>query len=168
MGTIERCKVLVLMGVTGSGKTVIGRMLARDLGWEFLDGDDFHPTANIAKMAAGIPLTDEDRFPWLKMLGDEIFKHIKNGKNTIVACSALRSVYRDVLSGGKSEIRFIYLKGTKKLLLQRLKNRVHSFMPSTLLDSQLEILEEPKNAIIIEISPTPKVIVEEIKRTVGI
>jgi len=168
MEIIEKNKVVVLMGVMGSGKTVVGELLAQKIGWEFLDGDDFHPDANKEKMATGVPLTDEDRFPWLQVLSAEIGKRINKSENVVLACSALKASYRDILLSGQPEVCFIHLKGPKELISPRLEKRVHNYMPTSLLNSQFETLEEPEDALIIDISPTPTTIVDEIRRKLEI
>ena len=160
--------VVILMGVTGSGKTVIGELLGRILGWKFYDGDDFHPRANVEKMAAGIPLMDEDRFPWLRLLADKIDGWIDKGENAILACSALKTVYRDILMADKSKVRIVHLKGSIELISQRLETRVHRYMPTSLLESQFETLEEPHNALVVDVATTPEAIVQEIRQKLGI
>ena len=139
--------VVVLMGVSGSGKTAVGQALAVKLGWTFEDADDWHPPANVAKMRSGIPLTDEDREPWLQSLNGAIQGWIANGKDTVLACSALKERYRDALRGGIKNSacsRFVYLRGTYEQIDRRLRERSGHFMPESLLRSQFEALEEPK------------------------
>jgi len=155
--------VAIVMGVAGSGKTLIGTALAKSLNWKFADADDFHPTANIEKMTRGIPLTDEDREPWLRGMRDAIDGWIKSGENAVLACSALKQRYRDQLSH-LPETRFVYLKGTPDLIYGRLSLRQHHFMKSEMLASQFTDLEEPADAIIVDVSGTPDEIVAEIKR----
>lgn len=147
---------VVLMGVTGSGKTTVGQVLAARLGWPFLDGDDFHPEANVAKMAAGIPLTDADRWPWLRRLADELGRRLDRGESCLLGCSALRQAYRDALRGaGGDRVRFVHLDGTEALIATRLASRVHRYMPASLLRSQFEALEPPAEAVRLDISGTP-------------
>jgi gluconokinase len=143
--------VVVLMGVTGSGKTTVGERLAAELGWTFADADDFHPAANKAKMHAGIPLTDDDRWPWLQALRQLIEQSLASGHGAIVACSALKSAYRDVLAGGLEGVRFVLLHGDPQVLADRLAERHHEFMNPALLASQLATLEAPADAITIDI-----------------
>ena len=159
--------VIVLMGVTGSGKTVIGEFLARELEWEFYDGDDFHPRANVEKMASGVPLTDEDRFPWLNLLAAQIEDWADRGEQVILACSALKAVYREVIVC-RGEVRLVHLQGSIELISQRLEERVHRYMPSSLLTSQFATLEEPDDALKINIRPAPEVIDGEIREKLGI
>ena len=143
--------VVVLMGVTGSGKTTVGERLAAELGWTFADADDFHPAANKAKMHAGIPLTDDDRWPWLQALRTWIEQSLASGQGAIVACSALKAAYRDVLAGGLDGVRFVLLHGDPQVLADRLAERHHEFMNPALLASQLATLEAPADAITIDI-----------------
>jgi gluconokinase/shikimate kinase len=144
--------VLVLMGVSGGGKTTIAEALAERLGWDYAEGDVMHPAANIAKMSAGIPLTDEDRQPWLARIADWISAQTAAGKPGIVTCSALKRSYRDVLRG--ENVIFVYLKGSYELIASRLAERTGHFMPPSLLRSQFATLEEPgedENAITVDI-----------------
>jgi len=135
---------IIVMGVSGSGKTVIGEKIATQLGAEFMDADDFHPEANIQKMSSGIPLTDEDRFPWLENVGQLVSEHLKAEKTVVVACSALKKIYRDMLRNEISgETKFLYLKSSFADIIDRLEKRKGHFMPPTLLRSQFDTLEEP-------------------------
>lgn len=152
---------LIVMGVSGSGKSTIGRRLAQRLGWEFRDADDDHPAANVAKMKAGTPLTDEDRAPWLAILAQRIVRSGETGQSLVLACSALKQRYRDQLAGGDAGVRFVYLKGDKTQIAERMAKRQH-FMPAALLDSQFAALEEPTDAIIVTIARTPDQIVAEV------
>lgn len=142
--------IVVLMGVSGCGKTTIGAALAAALGWPFIEGDDLHPPENVAKMAAGIPLTDEDRWPWLDRIVVELRRITALGGNAVLACSALRRSYRDRLAQG-GDVRFVYLRGDRQTIAARLAARRHRYMPATLLDSQFATLEEPGDAIEIDI-----------------
>jgi len=153
--------VILLMGVSGSGKTTVGQLLASQLGWEFADGDDYHPAANVEKMRNGIPLTDADRAPWLETLRALIAGWIAAGKNVVLACSALRRAYRESLRVAP-EVRVVYLKGTPQLLRERLHARVGHFMTERMLESQLAALEEPEDAVVVDVDRAPARIVAEI------
>ena len=155
--------VIVLMGVSGSGKTSVGVLLARALGGEFVEGDDYHPPANVAKMRQGIPLDDADRRPWLETLAAEIGRWLEAGRTVVLACSALKRSYRAILRGGRPGVRFIYLKGNVALIRARLAKRRGHYMPASLLDSQLATLEEPLDAIVADIDATPEQIAAEIQ-----
>ena len=152
--------VVVLIGVSGSGKSTIGRRLARAMRCRFYEGDDFHSRANKQKMRARVPLTDADRWPWLNTIHDLISKILAQGKHAVVACSALRKSYRDCLR--QPGVRFVYLKGDYTLLHERLKDRRGHFFKVDLLASQFETLEEPLNAIIVDVARPPAAIVAEI------
>lgn len=157
--------MIILMGVTGSGKTTIGRLLARDLGWPFYDGDDFHPAANVEKMRSGIPLNDADRAGWLAALRALIQQKIEAGQPAILACSALKQKYREQLQQDhEHEISFVYLKGDYDLIEKRLQARRGHFMNPRLLASQFEALEEPQGVLTIDIATAPAIIVAGIKR----
>jgi gluconokinase len=145
--------IVVLMGVCGSGKTVVGEALAADLGWPFHDGDDFHPPANVAKMAAGVPLIDADRWPWLDVLAAEMAAVNKAGKDAVLACSALKRAYRDRIARA-GNVRFVYLEGDYDTIAARLATRSHRYMPPTLLASQFATLEAPDDAIVIDVRAT--------------
>lgn len=162
MAVEGRGQVVILMGVCGCGKTTIGRLLAQQTGWPFYDGDDFHPPANVEKMARGEALGDEDRYPWLRLLAAEMENWMAAG-NVILACSALKERYRQILAGGRSQVRIVYLKGSKELIGQRLASRVHRYMPPTLLDSQFATLEEPRDSIVVEVLTTPEAAVAQIR-----
>jgi carbohydrate kinase (thermoresistant glucokinase family) len=153
--------VLVVMGVSGSGKTTVGALLARRLGLPFHDADDFHSDENKAKMRRGEPLTDADRAPWLATLAARI-RDWDAGGGAVLACSALREAYRQTLGGGSADVRFVYLKGARATLLARLRDRRGHYMPATLLDSQLATLEEPTAAITVSIDLGPERMVEEV------
>ncbi len=154
--------LLLLMGVTASGKSTVGRILAERLGWPFFDGDDFHPPANIEKMSHGIPLTDEDRAPWLAALHQVLADHEHRGVSAIVASSALKERYRHVLLDGLHTVRLVYLKGDPAVLQARLDSRVGHFMPKTMLPSQMAALEEPADAFVADAAQTPEAIAEKI------
>ena len=143
MGTETPC-ARVVMGVSGSGKSTIAEHLAARIGWRCVDGDLFHPPANVAKMSAGHPLTDEDRWPWLQAIADEIDRLSAAGQRAVVACSALKRAYRDILVHGRDDVRIVYLEGTQHLIAKRLAARKGHFMPPGLLDSQFKTLEPPR------------------------
>ena len=142
--------IVVLMGVCGSGKTTIGRALAASLGWPFHDADDFHPPTNVEKMAAGIALDDADRRPWLDRIVDELAYAGAGHGHVVLACSALRQKYRDRLAHA-GNVRFVYLKGDATTIAGRLADRAHKYMPASLLPSQFATLEEPVDALIVDI-----------------
>lgn len=155
--------VLVIMGVSGCGKTTVGEILAKDLGLPFFDADDFHPQRNVEKMKSGRPLNDDDRYPWLTILSENILKWNKK-KGAVLACSALKKTYREILQPvSHSDLLFVYLKGTKEIILDRLNKRTGHYMPPELLDSQFAALEEPEKAITVSIDQSPNKIVEQIK-----
>ncbi len=154
--------ILILMGPTGCGKTTIGRLLARRLGWPLLDGDDFHPEANVAKMHSGQPLDDSDRRPWLLALRREIENRIRVGQSAIIACSALKRSYRELLGVEQQTVRTVYLRGTFDLLQRRLAHRRGHFMPPELLRSQLDTLEVPEGGLTVDIDDPPEAVVDRI------
>lgn len=140
------------MGVSGSGKTTLGKALASSLGWDFLDADDFHPPANIAKMTAGIPLDDSDRIPWLAAIHEQLFFTLKAGRHPVLACSALKEKYRRQLLAGIDGIVIVYLDGNYDLIWTRISGREEHYMKPEMLKSQFDILEEPVNALRLDIS----------------
>ena len=157
--------ILVVMGVSGSGKSTIGTLLAIQLHWEFEDGDWFHPARNIDKMHAGIPLTDEDRAPWLIAIADFIDQARLSGKHAVVACSALKRRYRTVIIGNRPDVRLVYLKGDVELIGRRIAARHEHFMPQSLLQSQFDALEEPgpdEHPLVVSVEPRPREIVAKI------
>ena len=156
------CMFYVVMGVSGTGKSTIGKLLSDRTGWNFYDADDFHPITNIVKMKGGIPLTDEDRLPWLQKLEELITCNLQSNSPGILACSALKSNYRQILRNGRSEVVFIYLRGDYNCIQTRVQHRTGHFMSSDLLRSQFDTLEEPRDALVIDVSQTPEAIVEEI------
>lgn len=159
--------IIVIMGIAGSGKTTVGQHLGAALGWPFFDGDDFHPAANLAKMASGQPLDDGDRGPWLARLRQLIDEQVEAGTSAVIACSALRQSYRERLLGGCSEARLVYLAADGALLAQRLAGRTRHFFPATLLESQLAALEEPEGAIVIDAGRPVAEIVAAVMEAVG-
>ena len=161
---------VVVMGVSGSGKTTVGDALAKRLGWRYEDGDKFHPATNVAKMSAGQPLTDEDRWPWLRAIAAEIDRLIAAGEHAVIACSALRRAYRDILVHGRGDVRIVYLFGTHALIAERLNHRKGHFMPPGLLASQFATLEPPtaeERAVTVSIDASVETIVDEILRQLG-
>jgi gluconokinase len=153
---------LVVMGVSGAGKTTIARALADELGWPMAEADEFHPAANIEKMSAGIPLTDDDRTPWLEALRAWITERSEAGESTIVTCSALKRTYRDLLRQARARVRFVHLAGDAPLILRRLTSRADHFMPPSLLDSQfadLEPLADDEDGVIVDLDASPERIV---------
>jgi gluconokinase len=155
--------VILIMGVSGSGKTTIGEGLALELNWEFKDADEFHPAANIEKMRQGIPLNDDDRRPWLQALRRAIDETLQTNANLILACSALKAAYRQVLGEPSDQVKFVYLKGSFELIEQRLKQRQGHYMKANLLRTQFDALEEPNDAIEVEIDQSPSAIAQQIK-----
>jgi gluconokinase len=160
--------IVVLMGVTASGKTTVGRLLAHELGWAFYDADDFHPTANIEKMRRGIPLTDEDRRPWLLTLARLIDQARDRGEKMVLACSALKHAFQEYLRHDLDVVHYVVLGGSPELIRRRLEARKGHFMNPSLLCSQLEILEPPEHAIQVDIAGSPGQIVDEICRKLSL
>ncbi|MCX6872357.1 MAG: gluconokinase [Verrucomicrobia bacterium] len=160
-------RTIVVMGVCGCGKSLIGALLAHRLGGIFEDADDLHPQSNKAKMSAGIPLTDEDRWPWYRILRERIIEQRATGKVQVLACSALKEAYREMLRDGDSscDLVFVHLEGSRQIIGERINARSGHFMPPSLLDSQFAVLEEPREAIVVDVSGTPEEIVTEIINT---
>ena len=161
---------IVLMGVAGSGKTTIGEKLAERLGWPYEDADKYHPKANVEKMSAGHPLTDEDRWPWLQAIADEIDRVCKQQGQLVIGCSALKRAYRDVLVHGRDDVRIVYLDGTRELIARRLKARKGHFMPPALLDSQFSTLQPPgpdEHPVTVSIDAPVETIVDDIMHKLG-
>jgi gluconokinase len=162
---------LVVMGVSGSGKSTIADRLAGRLEWTYEDGDRFHPPGNVAKMSAGQPLSDEDRWPWLQAIADEIDRVCKAGERAVIACSALKRAYRDVLVHGRDDVRIIYLEGTQDLIASRLSSRKGHFMPPGLLASQFKTLEPPdesENPVTVSIDASVDAIVDDVIQQLGL
>ncbi|HEX4020277.1 MAG TPA: gluconokinase [Acidobacteriaceae bacterium] len=162
--------VVIVMGVTGTGKTTVGKAVAEQLHWQFADADDFHSKENRAKMHAGIALQDEDRKPWLESLHAQILRWQQQGTNAVLACSALKQQYRDTLAAGTQPdaVRYIFLDGPEAVIQQRLQQRHGHYMPSALLPSQLAALEPPSDAYRVSIEPGVSVIVKEIVAWLGV
>lgn len=161
--------IVVLMGVSGSGKTTVGRLLARRLGWDFVEADDYHPAANVEKMRVGVPLTDEDRRPWLAAMKRRFDEACARGENVVVACSALKHAYQEYLERDDSAcVKYVYLHGSPELIRQRLAARKGHFMNPTLLPSQFEALEPPAGALEVDVSPPPDEIAAEIQEKLGL
>jgi gluconokinase len=159
--------VIVVMGVTGSGKTTIGSLLAARLGWHFADADEFHSAANKEKMHKGIPLSDADRLPWLAAMHDQIAKWVALKQNVVLACSALKQSYRQLLWTGP-EVQFVYLKGSYELIAERLRARKGHFADEHILAGQFADLEEPSHALTVDIGASPEEMVDEICRRLGL
>ena len=162
MGPERALNALIVMGVSGSGKTTVGEKLAARLGWPYEDADKYHPASNVAKMSAGHPLTDEDRWPWLKAIAAEIDRVCDAGGKTVIGCSALKRAYRDILLHNRADVRLIYLNGTQSLIAERLRRRKGHFMPPELLTSQFKTLEPPtpgERPVTVSIdAPTEKIV----------
>jgi gluconokinase len=156
--------IIIVMGVSGSGKTTIGRLLADELRWPFYEGDDFHPSANIQKMTHGMALTDEDRSGWLDALSQLIRQLGGEGRSAVIACSALKQAYRDALVGKNTDVRCVYLKGSRDLIRERMERRHGHYMKADLLESQFDILEEPVQAVVVDITEPPGMIAHRVKR----
>ena len=168
---METPAAIVVMGVSGSGKSHIGRLLAERLGWAFADADDFHPAANVAKMRSGVPLDDADREPWLAALAGLLQAALADGRPLVLACSALKRSYRERLGLPQPGIRLVLLTGPAELLRKRIEQRAGHFMPATLLDSQLAVLEPPEPdeaAIEIDVSADPEAIAGRIRAALGL
>ena len=159
--------VALMMGVSGSGKTTIAERVAEREGWRLVEGDDFHPPENVAKMKSGTPLTDEDRWPWLRAIAAEIDAIRARGESAVVTSSALKRAYRAILVGDRIDVVLVYLQGSKELIARRMAARKGHFMPPALLDSQFATLEEPgddEHPVVVSIEPTPDEIVDDVVR----
>jgi gluconokinase len=157
--------IIIVFGVSGAGKTTIGKLLSRELGWRFVEADDFHPAANIEKMRSGHPLSDEDRWPWLDRLRKKIEQLLSAGENAVLACSALKRAYRDRLRVS-DEVKLVFLRGNYALVERQMRSRHRHFMDASLLQSQFDDLEQPQsdeNVLTIELGRTPEEIVERIE-----
>lgn len=158
-------RVLVVMGVSGSGKTTVAALLAAALGWQFEEGDDLHPPANVEKMSHGTPLTDEDRWPWLHRIAEVIDGWRARGESGVLTCSALKRAYRDIIVGNRPDVRLVYLRGDRDIIHGRMATRHGHFMPVGLLDSQFATLEEPgadENPIVVSVGKRPAEIAQEV------
>ncbi len=166
----SRWSALIVMGVSGTGKSTIAALLAQRLGWTYEDGDWFHPAGNVDKMHAGRALTDEDRAPWLLAIAAALDARLAEGEHLVIACSALKRRYRDVLIGARKTVGLVYLRGERPLIERRLAARLNHFMPPSLLDSQLDALEPPQGdeqAIVVSIDAHPREIVESVVRALA-
>lgn len=156
--------MVIVMGVSGSGKTTVGQLLAAELGWVFLEGDEFHPLSNIEKMSRGAPLTHADRVPWLGAIHAAMAQSVRDGRSAVVACSALSRAARDILVGDLEVVRLVYLKGSFADIERRMTARQGHYMKPGMLRSQFDALEEPVDALVVDATAEPRVIVEQIKR----
>jgi len=164
-------RTIVVMGVSGSGKTTVADLLAKRLGWTFVEGDRLHPPANVEKMRQGIPLTDADREPWLDRIGEELKAWGRHGLSGILTCSALKRAYRDRLLAARPDVRFVYLKGSEAMIQARVGARHHEYMPASLLKSQFETLEEPspdEPVLIVDAGDPPDVEAQKIIDALGL
>jgi gluconokinase len=159
--------IVVVMGVAGAGKTTVGRLLAGELGAAFLDADDFHPRANVAKMRAGTPLDDADRWPWLERLNAALRERTGRGERVVLACSALKAGYRDRLLAGLPGAQLVYLRGSRELIAARLAARRGHYMDPRLLDSQFAALEEPRAAIVVDVAAEPAAVARAVRAALG-
>jgi gluconokinase len=160
--------IVILMGVTGCGKTTVGALLAQERGWEFYDADDFHPAENVAKMKSGAPLTDQDRWPWLDRLNALLLDSERQGKNLVLACSALKQAYRDRLVRGCTAVRLVFLEGEAELIRARLASRRGHYMNPALLASQFAILEPPPDALRLDVAGSPGQLVQRIREALAL
>ncbi|MCY7320925.1 MAG: gluconokinase [Phormidesmis sp. CAN_BIN36] len=160
--------IVLLMGVSGSGKTTIGTLLATSLGWEFSDADDFHSLENVDKMRRGIPLTEADRAPWLQDLQIALEQWLPENKNVVLACSALKDSYRRALLIDRDRIQLVYLKGSHQLIQKRLQERPNHYMSEQLLESQFNTLEAPLDALVVEVAQPPQMVVQTIRTALKI
>lgn len=159
--------IAIVMGVAGAGKSTIGKMLAASLGWDFHDADDLHSDAHRLKMSRGIALTDEDRGPWLRTIRKLVEDHLATGRSAVIACSALKQAYRKEIVIDPQAVRVVYLRGSEELIRERLRSRAGHFMNPALIQSQFETLEEPDDAIVVDIAMAPEAIVQEVRKQLG-
>lgn len=162
------CSIILLMGVAGSGKTTIGRLLAQELQWPYFEADDFHPAANKEKMGRGVPLDDDDRAPWLAAIRQAIDECAARRRSAVFSCSALKEKYRRHLAAGRTEVRLVFLTGSRDLLRERLEGRAGHYMKPGMLDSQLAILEPPAGALTLDVRESPEMLVNRIRRQLGL
>ena len=167
MGNKVKTRVLVLIGPMGCGKTTVGRVLSRKLSWPFYDGDDFHPPVNVEKMRRGVPLNDADRRPWLHILKNHIDAWLQSGQSVLLACSALKRQYRDLLGIDQKTVISVYLKGSYELLQKRIGSRRHAYMDQELLQSQIDTMEVPQDGLTVDISASPDKIADSIIRKIS-
>ncbi|AEI63071.1 gluconokinase [Corallococcus macrosporus] len=161
--------VVIVMGVSGAGKTTVGRTLAAELGWRFVDADDLHPRSNVMKMAAGAALTDEDRAPWLRKLRDEVAQALSRGEDVVMAFSGLKQAYRTLLEAlDPAHVKWVFLHAPHEVLARRISQRQGHFMPATLLESQLATMEVPERALSVDVTPPPAEIVKRIRDGLGV
>ncbi len=168
LASLSETMIILLMGVAGSGKTTVGLLLAQELQWDFYDADDFHPPANIDKMRRGLALDDDDRFPWLQALQQVIRDWLSEGKNAVLACSALKAEYRQMLLQDPQRMRLVFLSGEVSLIEERVAGREGHFLPKELLPSQFAALEIPEGGLIVDVGRSPGEIVKEIRDSLGI
>jgi gluconokinase len=169
--TEARPRALVVMGVSGSGKSTVAGLLARRLGWEMMEGDSLHPPANVEKMRQGVPLTDSDRAPWLDRIGEELRARAAAGRSVVATCSALKRAYRSRIRAVRPDTLFVYLTGSEGLIAGRVGARHHEYMPASLLRSQFETLEAPgpdEPAIAVDASRSPEAMAAEIVERLGL
>lgn len=162
---------IVVMGVSGSGKSTVGKALAARLGWPFVEGDSFHPPANVAKMSAGTPLDDDDRRPWLETLAAQIARNETAGRSSVLGCSALKRAYRDILRSGAPRVRFLHVHGDRAVLAERVSHRPGHFFPASLLESQLATLEPlggDEDGVVIDVALSPEDQLEAAMQALGL
>jgi gluconokinase len=171
MSAFKTGYAVVVMGVSGSGKTTVAELLAKELGWQFVEGDRLHPPANVKKMRQGIPLTDADRGPWLDRIGEELRSWAAAGQSGVMTCSALKRAYRDRIRSARPDVRIVYLKGSEALIKSRVAARHHEYMPASLLRSQFDALEEPKSderVVAVEADGSPETEVAAVIAELGL